>query len=200
MNIVKRCFMALLFACTVGQAGLSYASAPTETLSVTVDALIETMGNGELDSEGKRQRVYDLIDNAVDMQATAQRVVGPAWKKAETEAKKEFIELFKQVLVNTYFSLLEGYSDERVEYLEETIKKERYATVKTNIIQGDKKIPVDYRMLLRDEWKIYDMSPEGISMVRSYSSDYKSVIKRDGLPGLNTALSEKLAKQAEQPQ
>lgn len=194
MNALRSFLVAL--CALIAFASNSHAVAPTDSLRVTVDALIETMANQELESAAKREQVYELIDASVDMQATAQRVVGPAWKSAEIVDKKEFIELFKQVLVNTYFSLLEGYSDETVEYLEETIKKERYATIKTNILQREKKIPVDYRMIYRDAWKIYDMSPEGISMVRSYSSDYKSVIKKDGLPGLNRALREKLARQA----
>jgi phospholipid transport system substrate-binding protein len=171
----------------------AYAATPIETLTVVVNELLGIMSNASLSSEEKKNQLHTMVDNSTDMQATAQRVVGPAWKQAGVEDKKEFIALFKQVLVNTYFSLLESYTNETVSYLSESIKKENYASVKTNIVSGDKLIPVEYRMIFRDTWKIYDMSPEGISMVRSYGSDYKNIVKKEGLAGLNAALKAKLA-------
>ena len=75
----------------------------------------------------------------------------------------------------------------------EEIKKEKYASVDTIVVSGGKEIPVTYQLLNRgEEWKIYDFIAEGISLVRSYSTDYQSILRRDGITGLNKQLSEKL--------
>ena len=62
------------------------------------------------------------------------------------------------------------------------------------IITIDKKIPVNYKLLLRnDQWRIYDFSAEGISLISTYTNDFKSTLKRGGLAGLNKVLRNKVA-------
>ena len=74
----------------------------------------------------------------------------------------------------------------------EEIKKGKYAKVKTNIVLTDKKIPVNYKLLLRkNQWRIYDFSAEGVSLISTYTNDYKSTLKRGGLAGLNEILRKK---------
>ena len=95
------------------------------------------------------------------------------------------------------FSLLNKYTNEKVEYLKESIKKKKYAKVATQIVMSDKKIPVTYKLIFRkNQWRIYDFSAEGVSMVSTYINDYKSTLKRSGLSGLNEILKVKLAKKS----
>ena len=44
---------------------------------------------------------------------------------------------------------------------------------------------MDYRLWLRgDEWKVYDVVVEGISLMTSFRSEYSAVISRSGIDGL----------------
>ena len=145
----------------------------------------------------KKHRITEIVKEKVDLSVVSQRVVSRRWKKATTEEKKEFIGLFTQVIVNTYASLLNEYTNEKVEYIKEEIKKEKYAKVNTNIVLADKKIPVNYKLILRKgQWRIYDFSAEGISLISTYTNDYKSTLKRGGLAALNAVLKKKIAAKA----
>ena len=78
--------------------------------------------------------------------------------------------------------------------IKEVIKKGKYAKVNTNIVLADKKIPVNYKLLLRnDQWRIYDFSAEGVSLISTYTNDYKATLKRSGLAGLNEILKKKVS-------
>jgi phospholipid transport system substrate-binding protein len=167
---------------------------PTSALTNAVELLISVAGNKALSDEEKKIKITEIVIEKVDLPVASQRVVSRHWKKATTEEKKEFISLFTQVIVNTYANVLNKYTNEKVEYLNEDIRKEKYARVTTNIITIDKKIPVNYKLLLRnDQWRIYDFSAEGISLISTYTNDFKSTLKRGGLAGLNEVLRNKVA-------
>jgi len=167
---------------------------PTSSLTEAINLFLNVAGNKALSTEEKKSRITEIVKSKVDLPVVSQRVISRYWKKASKDDKKEFITLFTQVIVNTYASLLNEYTNEEVEYLKEEIKKGKYAKVNTNIVLTDKKIPVNYKLLLRkNQWRIYDFSAEGVSLISTYTNDYKSTLKRSGLAGLNEILRKKVA-------
>lgn len=180
---------------------MSSVQTPTQSVRATVDQLIATISTNELSQAQKREQIEALVDSGMDLKASAQRVLAVYWKKTKAEDRQDFILLFKQVLINTYFSLLNKYNDEQVNYLNETIRKGRFATVNTEVIHKGIRIPVQYKMLKRkDKWRIYDVRAEGISMVSSFNKDYKRIIRTQGVSGLNKAIATKLDKQKQTQQ
>jgi phospholipid transport system substrate-binding protein len=168
---------------------------PTESLQLAVDRLLVIAGDKVSTETEKKAAIVDVVKDKIDLQVLSQRVVSRHWKKANLEQKKEFIGLFTQVVVNTYFALLKEYNNEEVEYLKENIKKGKYAKITTYIVMKDKKVPVTFKLILRkDLWRIYDFSAEGVSMVSTYINDYKSTLKKGGLANLNKVLAAKLDK------
>jgi phospholipid transport system substrate-binding protein len=166
----------------------------TSSLTEAVNLFLGVASNKDLSLEDKKINFTEIVKNKMDLPVVSKRVISRYWKKASKEDKKEFISLFTQVIVNTYSSLLSQYNNEEVEFLKEEIKKGKYAKVNTNIIFTDKKIPVNYKLLLRnDKWRIYDFSAEGVSLISTYTNDYKATLKRGGLAGLNEILRQKVA-------
>ncbi len=171
------------------------AKSPTESLTEAVNSLLRIAGDNSLSSEEKKLQMTALVKKKIDLPVVSQRVASRAWKKATKADKKEFIGLFTRVIVNTYFSLLKSYTNEKIVYLKEEIKKKRFAKINTNIVLTNKKIPVNYKLIFRKgQWRIYDFSAEGISLISTYTSDYKATLKRGGLAKLNEILTAKLAK------
>jgi len=192
---MKNKLIALLAICTFSSfASIAETGTPTSSLTEAVNLFVSVASNKELSLEEKKVSITGIVKNKMDLPVISKRVVSRYWKKANKEDKKEFIALFTQVIVNTYASLLNQYNNEEVEYLKEEIKKGKYAKVNTNIVLADKKIPVNYKLLLRnDQWRIYDFSAEGVSLISTYTNDYKATLKRSGLAGLNEILKKKVA-------
>lgn len=173
---------------------VSAAQTPTERVKLGVTDIIGIASNSALSAEQKKQSLSDVIQKHVDLQASAQRVLGKYWREATDDEKRQFMILLKGVLVDTYIVLLEKYDNETVEYTSETIKKDVYATVDTEIHTKENIIPVSYQLYQRNnEWKIYDFVAEGLSMIRTFSNDYQSTLKKSGVAGLNDTLTTQLA-------
>ena len=171
---------------------------PTETADEAINKIIAIAQNKELPADVRKEKLEALIKEYVDLQAVAQRVLAVHWRKATREEKVAFIGLFRQVLTNTYAALLDDYTNQEVSFISEEIKKERFAEVKSIILSEGKEIPVNYLLLSRKgQWKLYDFVAEGISLVRSYTTEYKSVLRSGGVSALNEALEKKLSEGAE---
>jgi len=170
------------------------AQAPTDRVKLGVADIIGIASDSTLSVAQKKQSLSDVIEKHVDIQASAQRVLGKYWRRASDTEKRQFMLLLKGVLVDTYIVLLEEYDNQTVDYTNETIKKKVYATVDTEIHTTENIIPVSYQLYRRNnEWKIYDFVAEGLSMIRTFSHDYQRTLKQSGVSGLNEALVAKSA-------
>ena len=163
----------------------AYAQTPSEVLQTTVDQLIGVVSDKQKSDNAQRAEIESIINANVNFDFVARKVVSKPWKKATDTQKKEFIEKFSTILIDTYFKLLKNYTNEKVNYGKEQIKKDKYAIVDTKVISEGKKIPVRYRLIKTDgHWKIYDFIVEGSSLINSYKNNYKIIIKKKGMDGL----------------
>jgi phospholipid transport system substrate-binding protein len=168
---------------------------PSETAESAISEILHIASNKALAAELRKEQLDAVIKKYVDLPATSQRVVATFWPRSTKEDKVAFILVFRQVLTDTYFKLLQNYKNEAVTFGQEEIKKKKYASVESIVLSEGKEIPVTYLLIFRnDEWKIYDFVVEGISLVRTFSSDYQSILRSEGLAGLNVKLQETLDK------
>ncbi len=177
----------------ISAAGLASPKSVTEQ---AVADILSIAQNKTLAADVRKEQLEGVIKKYVDLQAASQRVLAVHWRSASDEDKIEFMRVFRKILTSTYFNLLQQYENEKVIFGDEQIKKDRYATVDSVVLSGGKEIPVSYRLIFRnEEWKLYDFVAEGISMIRSFSSDYSSVLRTGGVSGLSKALQQKLDEQ-----
>lgn len=168
---------------------------PTEQLSPTLDKLIEILSDNELKGDGKkterREIIMSTISERFNFQEMSKRVLGSPWKEINDEQRKHFTQLMTKLLENNYIGQLENYSGQKIEYVGERIKDDR-AQVSTIIENNGAKYPVHYIMSREgDQWLVYDINIEGVSLIRNYRAEFKSIIRKDKYEGLVKTLEEK---------
>ncbi|HYQ72255.1 MAG TPA: ABC transporter substrate-binding protein [Gammaproteobacteria bacterium] len=178
----------LLAFSTQGSAELS----PTQTVQESVDQILALLKDDALDQEERRAKIRTHINTRFDFKAMSQRTLATNWKKASEQEREKFIDLFSQLIENTYIGKIELYTDEKVEYPGEKVKG-RKAVVETLIIAASADIPVDYRLYKKDDvWWVYDVIIEGVSLVSNYRSSYQEIVKKEGFEGLLAKMQEKI--------
>ena len=180
----------------------SVASTPSEALELAVDKLIAVATDQASDDKLKKHQLTQILSDEVDFESVSKRVVSKKWKLANNQQKAEFKKRFLKIMAETYFALLKNYSNEKVLFLKEQYKKTKkneYAIVDTQIISGNKKIPVRYRLVkVGESWKIYDFIPEGISLVSTYKKNYAPILKKKGVQGLLDEMSKTSSKKTQE--
>lgn len=142
------------------------------------------------------------IFRLVDFYRMSALVLGKHWKAASKEQKIRFTKEFKTLLVRTYAAAFTGqFKEWTIHYLPLKLKDgAKKATVKTQIIQPSQQpVSVDYYMATRkNQWKIYDLKIEGISLVITNRNTFNNMVKRNGsLDAVIAELTKKNNKQEE---
>lgn len=169
-------FLILLFTT------VSATVSPKEQIKTTVDKVISILKDpkykGESRAQQRRAALRTEIGKVFDFEEMSKRTLGIYWKERTPQERKEFVELFKDLLERSYSGKIESYTDEEVLYTDERIE-DRYAEVRTKIITKEKKeIPIDYRLYFTGkEWKVYDIVIEGVSLISNYRSQFNKIIR-----------------------
>jgi len=148
--------------------------------------------------EADNSRIYPLVEELIlphfDFQRMSIWVLGKNWRLATPEQRKAFTREFQTLLVRTYATALLEYTDQTIEYLPfRAAADDKRVTVRTEIVQpGGHNIPLDYRMYLdsNGEWKVYDISVDGVSLVTNYRSSFATEINQGGIGKLLKKLAE----------
>jgi len=167
-------------------------------------ALVEQTANQMLDKLRTERkvidehpgRIYELVNEIVlphfDFERMSTWVLGKYWRRATPEQRKEFIEQFRTLLVRTYAKSLSSYTDNKLTYLPfRGGPQQTDVTVRTEVDQpGGFPIPIDYSLYLKgDEWKVYDVTIDGVSLVTNYRTTFANQIRQDGLDKLIASLA-----------
>lgn len=175
----------------LGASCMAYGTTPTEATQKAVAEILKIAQGREFPADQRKAQLEEVIKEYVDLPSASQRVLAQYWRTASNEEKKDFVLLFRKVLTNTYFNLLQEYNNEEVLFNDERIKKDIYAEVESTVISKGKSIPITYRLMFRNgSWKIYDFSAEGVSIVRSFNNSYSSILRSGGVSELNKSLQQ----------
>lgn len=138
-------------------------------------------------------RIYPLIGKILlprfDFNQISRLVLGKHWKQATKEQKKSFIKEFRELMVRTYATALLNYSGQKIKFLPMQVKANaRKVKVKTKVRDEGARalaVPIDYSLYLRKgNWKVYDVTIDGVSLVSTYRTNFASQIRRHKLSGL----------------
>lgn len=168
-------------------------SSPTSQLRLSVDSILSLLKDKSLDASARKNKIRSIINDRFYFRAMSQRTLARNWKKASAEQQKEFVSLFSDLLEKTYLGRIEAYTDERVEYLREKSRNPKRAIVFTQIVTKSADIPINYKLAKKgDQWLIYDVIIEEVSLISNYRSSYAEIIKKEGMDQLLNKMKDKL--------
>lgn len=187
-------FIGLLF-CTIVWA----ISSPVDLLQTTSNQLIATLQQNQATLKTKPQIVYNIVNQIllphVDLEAMSRMALGrDEWQRANRAQQQAFTRQFKILLIRTYSSALAQYTDERVNFLplRGGFNGQPRVQVDSRIIRDSgPAINVSYRLLrVGEQWKLYDFSVDGISLVQSFRSQFAQELQQAGIDGLINKLAQ----------
>ncbi len=148
--------------------------------------------------EAQRDKIWEIIRQTFDFVELSMRTLAQDWKNFTPQQRKEFTEVFTDLLKNTYIDKIQSeFQNETIQFLTEEKISDEKAVVKTKVIRNGKiEIPMDYSMRLRDgAWKVYDVAIEGVSMVKNYRTQFKDILAKETPAKLITRLKDKVVQQ-----
>jgi phospholipid transport system substrate-binding protein len=176
---------------------------PQPLVEERIDELIQRLRDNAEQIREDQSIAYQLSNELmaphIDFPRITRLVIGKYWRTASPAQQQQLIKEVKDLLIRSYVTAMSSYVDDiiavaekqGIKYLPSRYKSgDKKASVRATIaLEGGQKADVQYQLYYRDEWKIYDIRLEGISLAITYRTSFGEQIKRDGLDNLITELA-----------
>ncbi|MDQ1291670.1 MAG: transporter, auxiliary component, putative ATP-dependent toluene efflux transporter [Nitrospirota bacterium] len=188
--IVRRLLLVttLVILCVTGPAAWAADSiatpstgSATDAVKSTITELLRTLDDPTLKepdrSDERRQAIERIIMQRVSYEEMAKRSLGTPWAELPETDRREFVELFVQLLRDNFAGRISEHSAAAVSYLSEQ-QEAHFAEVKTHLKNPKVDTRVDFRLFLHSgEWLVYDVVVDGASIVSNYRAQFTSIIR-----------------------
>ena len=161
---------------------ISHSEQPIDVLRKSINtgiAILEDPHYQDITEKERQQKILcEAAWEAFDFKEFSKRVLGSNWLIFTSNQRRQFIDVFSDFLCKYYITRLqERYTDEKVIYLSQHPLANSRALVKVNVIWKGVEVPVEVRMLKRnDTWKVYDIIVLGVSGVRNYRAQFQTIL------------------------
>jgi len=198
-------WLLLLFAIGVREGAAmgqrqsdGYAQGPTAQIKGTVDRTIRILSDPNLKGDAKKSLRHQLAREAIlprfDFNEMAKRSLGSHWRRLTAEEQLKFVSVFSQFLEKIYITRIDAFNEEKFIYTGEQVDQD-YARVDSKVrIPTGKEYSIRYKLhLVANDWKIYDVVVENISIVNNYRAQFSRIIDQSSYKQLVYRMEQKLA-------
>lgn len=188
---------ALAFVCS---AALAQETAPDALIrSVTAEVLAAIRQDAAIRA-GDAAHIDALVQAKIlphfDFTRATRLAVGVGWRRATAAQREQLTAQFQRLLVRTYSSALSSYREQKIDVLPARMRPgDDEVTVRSRVEQsGQAPITIDYSLeRAGGEWKVFDVSVDGMSLVQNYRTTFAQEIDNHGIDGLIQRLAAKNA-------
>ena len=193
-----RTILILCFLLLAASTSAAYGDEPIEALKKGVQEGLQILQGPKFSDqelkEAQQQKLRLILGQLFDFHEFSRRVLASNWKKFTPEQRETFVEVFTEFLGKFYMGKLqEKYKDERLIYEGQEFKSPTRALVHIRVVWKGQKVPVDLLMIKRKGlWKVYDIQFLGISAVRNYRAQFKSLLSKETPDGVIELMKQKI--------
>lgn len=202
MRVLKYIVLAVCFAFA---SSIFAQSSPVPMLEQAANKIIDTLKENKSSLQSNPEIVFKAVEQhllpKVDVEGMSRSVLGrQAWNKASPDERVQFSKAFTRLVIRTYATPLAKYSDETVQFLPlRGTLSGRFVRVNSVIVRSEgQNIPLSYSLVSKDgQWKIYDMSVEGVSLLQSFRSQFAQALQSSTISDVVKKMQQSPAKKAD---
>ncbi|MDR4503942.1 MAG: ABC transporter substrate-binding protein [Candidatus Scalindua sp.] len=136
--------------------------------------------------------LWEKISPSFHFEEMARMSLGEQWRNLYPKQQEEFMRLFTKNLKSSYLRNTTHIFIDKILSIEEKQGK-NHAKVQTELLtrRGKEISAVFYLLNKNENWKIYDINIEGVSLISNYHSQFQSVIVHSSYDGLIQKMRQK---------
>ncbi len=178
--------VALAVSVPAAHAG-SHTDASVNFINDLSNQAITTLSDKSISTEQRREEFRKLFRDGFAVNGIARFVAGRYWRSASEDERTEYLQLFEDVIVNTWADRFSQYSGQKFEVRGATDatpdKSPENVALVESLFFTDPTTPVrlEWRVASKgDLFKIVDVKLEGISMATTQRDEFNSVVSKNG--------------------
>ncbi len=156
--------------------------------------------NWSPEAELQRAEVRKLVGSFLDYAELARRALAKNWDTLTPKQREQFVDTLRELVERSYLKQVHGNPNYTIKYDKET-KDSNEADVTGTLLttaRGKKvKIALEYKLLWKDRWVVYDVVTDEQSMLENYRAEFNKIIKKEGFDALLGRMKRKLEEKEE---
>jgi phospholipid transport system substrate-binding protein len=192
MRNIKKWLAASIFSVIVFALSSSVIAAiepPDKLLDRVTGDMLQALKHNNAELKRSPDRIIQIIDRIlvpyIDSTSMARWVAGrEAWVSASESQRVRFENEFRDLLIRTYASTLLTYDNQVVEYFPVRGGYNKKRVMVNSVIKepGKESVRVSFRLMNRSSsWKVYDISIEGVSLLKGFQAQFSNEIRQYGM-------------------
>lgn len=167
--------------------------APEQIIRETSAQVLKVVNEEYEQLSNDPELIRDLVDTklvpVVDLDSMGKLILGKHWKLAGEEQRTAFVLGFKDMLIRIFGRTLLDYGKAELTVLpNQPEQKGKYRIVQTELDIGTGQPPLQVAYVFRrnkqNEWKIFDFSVDGLSLVKNFRTSFSQEIQETSLQAL----------------
>lgn len=174
--------LATPFALPLPAAAQMDATRAMNFIQTTGNALVEALNSTTLNPAQRRERVGNILRQAVDIEGTGRFILGRWWRTATPAEQQEYLRLFEETLIRNLSLRLGEYQGVRFTLGRSQQRTEEDVLVTTIVERaGTPPVNLDWRVAdVNGQPRVVDLVAEGTSLRLTQRSEYSAVVQRGG--------------------
>ena len=180
------------------------SSSPMADLKKSNDKLDKILAkkapNWSPEAEAQRAEVRKLVGSFLDYGELAKRSLARHWDGLTPKQRDEFVNTLRDLVERSYLKQVHGNPNYQIKY-EKEIKNGNEATVTGTLhtmARGKKvKVALEYKVIWKDRWVVYDVVTDEQSMLENYRAEFNKIINKEGFDALLKRMKKKMDEKEE---
>lgn len=151
-------------------------------IQTTGEAMVAALNSTTLSLPQRRERVANILRQAVDIEGTGRFILGRWWRVASPAEQQEYLRLFEETLIRNLASRFGEFQGVRFALGRSQQRTEDDVLV-TTVVERPSSQPVNLDWRVADvsgQPRVVDLVAEGTSLRLTQRSEYSSVVQRGG--------------------
>ncbi len=167
-----------------------------EIVKGKLDAVFAVLQKKDLDQPARKKEIDEIVTPMFDFALMAKLSLGRKyWPNLPRDKKEKFTQLYIELLKTSYLDKLALYTDEKVIF-EPPAQVKKKVRIPTQLVSKDRKTSILYKLYKpADDWKVYDLEIQGVSIIRSYRSQFGEILQSGTIDDLLLKMEKPAEKQ-----
>ena len=147
--------------------------------------------------DAKRSEMRKIVDGFLDYEELAKRALARHWEEITPKQRTEFVGVLRDLIERNYIKQVHGQPNYELRFTKEAIMGSE-ATVSATLETSNegKKVTVEmeYKLLYKDRWLVYDVITDEQGMLENYRAEFNKIITKESFDALIKRMKKRLEK------
>ena len=149
-----------------------------------VTIIFDLLGQKDADVNERNEKIVTELNEIIDFNLTAYLSLGKKnWKKLSKKQRSEFKKIFKQYINNYIVEKIALYNNQKIEIGAVNIIKKNKATLDVGFQSGGEQYQIIFKLRKnkKKKWLVWGLVIEGVSVIKTFQTQFSGVLKKDSL-------------------